>query len=266
MRVKPAALVGVGIWALYAAIVVALQKTSGIPYTDFGDSTSNMWRGVVLSLLVGAVVIAGLALWMGWWGPAMRDQHRVVIRWTLIGPAIYLIIALSNVATTDWGNISAGFLLAAVSLGVLVGFAEEFVCRGMLLVGLRGTAREVVAWALSCVLFGVMHGANVFLGAAVGETVSQVLVAGAQGSAFYILRRVSGWLGWAMLLHGFWDFSIFVQSTSGVEPSIVNVLFGLLLWPAIILSLIGGFVLARRTQTEAVEDYAAAGVPAPATA
>lgn len=252
MRVKPAALVGIGIWLLYVAIVVVLQKASGIPYTDFGDSTSNMWRGTVLSLAVGAVVIGLLGLWMGWWGAAVRDEHRTRVTWTLIAPVIYLVIVVGTFAGTDWSRVSAGFLLVALVLGILVGFAEEFVCRGMLLVGLRGTFHEVTVWALTCVLFGIMHGVNIFLGAPVTSTVLQVVMAGVQGSAFYILRRYSGTLVWAMLLHGLWDMSIFVHEQSGADPALV----GALIWVALPFALVGGFVVARRTQQGPVEDYA----------
>ena len=66
-----------------------------------------------------------------------------------IAPALFLLMVLGNFATTDWGNIAAGFLLVALALGVLVGFAEEIVCRGVLLVGLRGTFKEVMNKALN---------------------------------------------------------------------------------------------------------------------
>jgi membrane protease YdiL (CAAX protease family) len=252
VRVKPTALVGVAIWLLYVAIVVIMQKTSGIPYTEFGDSTGNMWRGVIPSLLVGSLVIAALAAWMRWWGAAMRDQHRTRVGWTLIAPGIFLLIALGNFAFTDWGNISAGYLLVALALGILVGFAEEIVCRGMLLVGLRGTFHEVAVWALTCVLFGFMHGVNIFLGASAGPTAVQVIAAALQGSAFYILRRYYGTLLWAMALHGLWDMSIFVQTQSDGPVNLLTVL----IWPTSILAAIGGFVVARRTAQGPVEDYA----------
>jgi hypothetical protein len=252
MRVKPTALVGLAIWLLYVAIVVIMQKTSGVPYTEFSDSTANMWRGVIPSLLVGSLVVTALAFWMRWWTAALRDQHRTRVGWTLIAPAIFLIIALGNFAFTDWGNISAGFVLVALVLGILVGFAEEIVCRGLLLVGLRGSFHEVAVWALTCVCFGLMHGVNIFLGASVGPTVTQVIAAAMQGSAFYILRRYYGSLIWAMALHGLWDMSIFVQTQSDGP---VNLLAALI-WPVSILAVVGGFVVARRTARGPVEDYA----------
>ena len=75
-----------------------------------------------------------------------------------------------------------------------------------------------------------------------------------QGSAFYILRRYYGTLVWAMVLHGLWDMSIFVQAQSDGP---VNVL-SLLVWPTSILAVIAGFVVARRTAEGPLEDYAKA--------
>lgn len=252
MRVKPSALVGIGVLVLYIVIIVVMQKTSGIPYTDFGDSTGNLWRGIVLSLVTGSVVVAGVGLVTGWFGAAMRDQHRTRVGWALLAPALFLLIAAGNLGFTDWAKLNLGFLAAALAMGLFVGFAEEFVCRGMLLVGLRGQLPEVGAWALTCAMFGLMHGINIFLGAPVGSTAAQVVLAGMQGSAFYVLRRHFGSLVWAMVLHGFWDLSIIIHEKSGGD---VNVL-GLLVWPASILAVVAGFVVARRTAAGPLEDYA----------
>jgi membrane protease YdiL (CAAX protease family) len=106
-----------------------------------------------------------------------------------------------------------------------------------------------------------MHGANILLGAPVQGTVSQVVTAAIQGSGFYILRRYFGTLVVAMLLHGFWDMAIFVNASSGAPVTV----FSLLPYLAMPFALIGGFVVALRTQRGTVEDYAkGAGAPAPA--
>lgn len=69
--------------------------------------------------------------------------------------------------------------------------------------------REVGAWFLTSLLFGLMHFVNVVLGAPVDGTVGQLLAASTAGTTFYILRGTTGSLVWAMLLHGLWDFSAF---------------------------------------------------------
>ncbi len=252
MRVKPTALVGIGIWILYVAIITTVSKINGVPYDEIGDSTSNLLRGAVVSLVIGGLIVAGLSAWMGWFGAAMRDQHRIRAWWMLIAPALVVVAIVGNLAFTDWGNVPIGFLLAAVALAIGVGFAEEFVCRGMLLVGLRGSFREVVAWALSCLFFGLMHGVNILLGAPAASTVSQIISSVMAGSTFYLLRRYFGSLIPAMILHGLFDLSIFVQSHSGSEGT----LLALLDWPAGLIAVIAGLVVALRTDKGPKESYA----------
>lgn len=124
----------------------------------------------------------------------MRDTHRSTARWTLIAPVLYLLVVLGNLALTEWSRVPVGFVLSALVLGVVAGFAEELVCRGVLLVGLRGQLGEVWAWLISCLLFGVMHRINIVLGQAVGSRALPCNTA----ETICILRRVTGSLVPAM--------------------------------------------------------------------
>ena len=58
-------------------------------------------------------------------------------------------------------------------------------------------------------LFGMSHLINIARGANRAATIGQVFTAFLAGTVFYILRRTTGSLVWAMLLHGLWDFSVF---------------------------------------------------------
>ena len=73
-----------------------------------------------------------------------------------------------------------------------------------------------------------MHVANAILGAPPLSSLAQAGLAFASGTAFYILRRVTGSLIWAMLLHGLWDVSVFAV---GHAPSAVA--FGSFLGPVV---------------------------------
>lgn len=263
MRIKPTALVGIGVFLLYVAIIVVVARFGGVPYPELGDSASNIMRGVVPSLAIGGLIIAGLALWMGWFGAAMRDEHRIRAWWMLIAPLLVVVAIVGNFVFTDWGNVGASFILTTLALAICVGFAEEFVCRGMLLVGLRGSVREVAAWALSCLFFGLMHLVNILSGAPASGTVSQIVSSAMAGSTFYLLRRYFGSLLPAMILHGLFDMSIFIQAHSGSQGSIL----ALLDWPAGVIAVIAGLVVALRTQRGPVESYARnAGAKAPTPA
>jgi membrane protease YdiL (CAAX protease family) len=251
MRVQARATVGIGVWLLYVAILIALGQLGGVEYDVLWDSASNIVRGILPSLVVGGLVVAVLAVRMGWWSAAMRDEHRIRSWWMLIAPALALVAALANFAVTDWGSVTIAFFLAALTVGVAVGFAEELTCRGVLLVGLRGSLREVGAWALSCVAFGLMHTVNLLLGAPSSGTVNQIITSAMAGSTFYLLRRYFGSLLPAMFLHGLWDMSVFVQEFSGSTGTVL----ALLEWPAGIVAIVAGFVVARRTERGPQESY-----------
>jgi hypothetical protein len=168
-------------------IVVVIQGTSGVPYTELSASSANLWRDPILSIAGASAVVAALAAWWGWWQPALFERTRAR-RWTVIAPALVLVLALSNL--------------------------------GVHLPRLRAHAQR-----------------EHLLGDPVVGTLQQIVLAGAQGSAFYALRRVSGSLIWAMALHGLRDFSVFMLGTSGranpfalltLVSAVVSVVFGFL--------------------------------------
>lgn len=107
-----------------------------------------------------------------------------------------------------------------IALGVLVGFSEEMMSRGLVLTAFRSRLGEGWAWFLSGALFGLMHIANAFMGAPLANSLLQAGLAFASGTAFYIVRRVTGSLVWAMLLHGLWDISVFSVGHAPIAPAL----------------------------------------------
>ncbi|GAA3633049.1 CPBP family intramembrane glutamic endopeptidase [Microlunatus ginsengisoli] len=230
MRISPRPWLGLAAFVGYIAVILGVQGTSGIPYPELADTAHNIWRSGVLSIVLASLLMAVLATWWGWWRPALFERPPTTRRWTIIAPVLMALLASTNLLLTDWGGVGWGFVLAGIALGLAVGFGEEFTARGLLLVGLRGRLREVMVWVLTCSMFGLMHGINIILGAPAGDTVVQIISAAMSGSVFYILRRVTGTLIWAMALHGLWDFSLFVLAASGSSNAftILQLPFGLL--------------------------------------
>ncbi|MFC8680200.1 CPBP family intramembrane glutamic endopeptidase [Microbacterium ureisolvens] len=192
----------------YVAVVFVVQQLTGVPYTDLGDSGANLFLGAGLSLIVGAILLAITTTLLGWWRPALFDRHRSAHSWPIIAPAIMVLALLVNLVSTDWSSYDGAFFAASVVL-LLVGFTEELTTRGLLLVSLRSRLSEVWVWFLTSALFGLMHLINALGGQPLAPTMQQVALAFGGGTIFYILRRVTGSLIWAMVLHGFWDFSTF---------------------------------------------------------
>ena len=210
MRVRPRVWIGIVIWAGYVVVVFVLGLLSGVGYEHIGDSTRTVFQGAVLFLAVGSVLLAVTTSLLGWWRPALFETERSHHKWPIIAPAIMaLSIILTLSVGVDWSKIDGGYLAGLLLLGVLVGFAEELTTRGLLLTGLRASLREGWVWFITSALFGLMHAVNIVLGAPVPGTLQQVGFAFLGGTAFYIVRRVTGSLIWAMALHGAWDFSTF---------------------------------------------------------
>ncbi|MET0813117.1 MAG: CPBP family intramembrane glutamic endopeptidase [Microbacterium sp.] len=209
MRVAPRIWIGIAVWVGYVIIIAAVSLLSGVPFPEIGTSADTTWRGAVLDLAVGAVFLVIVATFLGWWRPALFERQRSHHKWPIFVPIVMLAGALFNLFNTDWSKFDASFILSLVALGVLVGFNEELMARGLLLTGLRSRLREGWVWFITSALFGAMHLVNALLGAPLDQSILQAGLAFASGTAFYIVRRVTGSLIWAMILHGLWDVSVF---------------------------------------------------------
>lgn len=223
-KVRPRVWIGVLIWLGYSAVVALVQGLSGLPYTAWGDTGDTLFRGAGISLIVGAILLVITTTILGWWRPALFEQERSRHRWPIIAPLLLLVLTAVNLFATEWESYDAAFFGASLVL-LLVGFTEEVTTRGLLLVALRSRFREMWVWLLSSIAFGLMHYINLFQGQDFGATSQQVWSAFLAGTTFYVLRRVTGSLVWAMILHGLWDFSVFAVGHAGL--SVTSVFVGL---------------------------------------
>jgi membrane protease YdiL (CAAX protease family) len=66
-------------------------------------------------------------------------------------------------------------------------------------------------------VFGLFHFVNLFTGAPLEQTMFQVMHAGAMGFLYAALRLRLGAVWPLMLIHGFWDFSLFVLQSAQTE-------------------------------------------------
>ena len=146
-RVRPTVSIGLAIWLGELLLVLGVQAAAGVPYDEWGDSAGNLFLGAGLSLVVSAVLLGITVTLLGWWRPALYERHRSRHRWMLIFPILVAVAAAMNLAGTDWGAYSGAFLGASLVL-CLVGFTEEIVNRGLLLVGLRARLAEGWVWFL----------------------------------------------------------------------------------------------------------------------
>jgi membrane protease YdiL (CAAX protease family) len=235
MRIKPTPLISIALLLIYMAVVAAIWAVNGVDYETVAESSDTVVKGIVIPVGVGAAFLAVAATWLGWWRPAMVEETKVGPRWALVVPGLLLVIGLSGVATIDFGAASTQTLLLVALGTAFVGFSEELLTRGLMIVGFRGTLSEVWVWFLSSLLFGLLHGLNVFFGQSIGATLYQIVFAFMLGTAFYVTRRVTGLLVVGMVIHALWDFGALSTEHSGGDPSPIG---GVLSWVTAILALV----------------------------
>lgn len=235
-RVRPAVWLGLLAYAGYLAVFCSVWIVNGIDYPHIGDNESTLLRWYVVPLAVGAVAITAFVTAYGWWRPALFDTRRLPRGvWTL--PVIMAAAAVLNLVGQDFGRVTTVMWVYLIVGSLMVGYNEELMTRGQLVVALRSRFGEFGVWLLSTALFALIHLPNTLFGTGAGG-VLQVPVTFLLGSVFYLLRRVSGTLIAAMFLHALWDFSSF----AAVDGWVV----GLIGPPVGIAAVIVAAVLTRR--------------------
>ena len=248
MRVQPRPLITLGIAVVYMAIVGITWAVVGLNYDEVGDSTSTVVKGIVIPIVLGGVFLAGVTSYLGWWRPGPPRGHaRSPVAVGGAGAQSRSRASVRMLGGAAPAGRCAADYLAGLAIGtLLVGFSEEMLYRGTGLVGLRGGFKEPVAWALSCLLFGLIHALNAFFGQSIGSTIQQIVFAFLAGSVFYMTRRVSGTLILCMLLHAWIDFTTLGFSKAAADAKSPFTILGFFQWGAFALALIGVFLVLRR--------------------
>lgn len=241
MRVKPTALSAIVAILGYMVVVFTVWAATGLKYDEVGDTLENVQKGIVLSMVLGAVYLAAVTTFLGWWKPAIHEPRKVGSRWMWLIPALLLLGAVGNLSFTKWGEIDgvAGYALWLAIGTLFVGFNEELLTRGLAVVGGRGSMHEKWVWVFSGGIFAVLHAPNALFGQSATGTVQQMVFAFAIGLTYYVVRRVSGTLIVTMALHAVWDYSVFIQerSVTDLEDTPVNP-SGFALYVAVILGIV----------------------------
>jgi uncharacterized protein len=212
LRVRPHVRWGVLGYFLYIAVFYGIFVLNGVDYPRIGESEQTLLLWYVAPMSGGAVLAFTIVTIYGWWRPSLVER-RSLSRWTMTLPIIMTVIAIVNMLIADFTRVTPLMWLYLFVGSILVGFNEEMIHRGQLIVALRSRFGETGVWLLSTGMFAVFHLPDMFLGLGAGA-LFQVMMAFGLGSIFYLARRSTGSLVASMFLHGLWDLSIFSHGTS----------------------------------------------------
>jgi membrane protease YdiL (CAAX protease family) len=253
VRLPPTLGRGFAVAVLYALVFLVGGLISGVDYDEITADASNVLGFVIIPVGLGILVTLGLTARWGWWRALFHEERKLTEhRWLRLIPVLLVLNIVIVLALSPWEEWNAGLVLLILLGTLMVGFAEEIVFRGYLLVGARARYTEVGAWFVSSGLFALFHGLNIITGQAVGTTITQVVFAFVFGSALYFVRRLSGLLVVGMVIHGFWDFSSFISAGRGDEAGTVSgqLAAAPFTWGTALLTIAGLIVVFRRRKPE----------------
>lgn len=210
MRIRPSIWVALAVVLADVAWTTALMLSSGLAYADIGKSAGNVVRMALVPLAVGVVLLTAFLVFARW-DHVWRDPVRLPTTPAMkVAMVVFVTAVVVRFAGAGWGRIPLDLLVAVLALGVLVGYVEEILFRGIFLRAMRqGGRSEARAVVWTAVAFGLFHLPNIVLGQG-WLGLLQVVVATFTGAMLYAFRRQWAFILPAMIAHGLWDVSTFL--------------------------------------------------------
>ena len=141
------------------------------------------------------------------WNREMYGRQRIYRSWWMwIAPLTVLTPIMLRVLGIDWGRHGFDLVALVLATGLLIGFVEELLTRGIGVKMLRDAGHgEWAVAALSSLVFALLHSVNLLSGQALSTVGFTVVYAFAFGVLMYLTLRTTGFLVGAMILHGLTD-------------------------------------------------------------
>ena len=234
-----------GFWRLllvvvvYLAIYLAAGKLTSALWpseseADLLSSVSAVFFQITIGLLVGAVVLIAFVAYTGWGREIFGRQTVYRSWWMWIAPVVVALPILFRVLGIDWGGRPLEIVLLVLASGLLIGFVEELLYRGIAVTMLRGGGhREWSVAVLSSLLFASSHSVNLFSGQELRTVGATIAYTFPFGVLMYLSMRVTRFIVVAMVLHGLTDPTTILASggidkVGGTEGTTGVALYGVL--------------------------------------
>jgi uncharacterized protein len=212
-----------GLYELMGVLVGAVFGDEGSPMRGESGSPADVLIGTALPIVLGSVLLVAFAASVGWLRSLFARQELGGRRWMWVGIVVVLVINVSALLSLDYAGAGAALIGAWMLTGLFVGFAEEFLTRGLVIRITRAGGHGEIAVALtSAGIFAALHIGNVFTSdQAIATTALQVVYTFFFGICMYLALRVTRTLVAPILLHASTDPSLFLH---GAHPASGNLL------------------------------------------
>lgn len=197
------------VWTTIVMVVPKLQL--GDRKIGLDESVS---QSIVVTFVIAPLFLLGLVAYFRWQRKVGLKAAEPKGSWKILWlPMIFVIAFLAL-------GIALGLPPVLVILFVfintmLVGISEELMFRGVIFYGVLTKFGIWQAVLITSVWFGSLHAANGFLTGDFTGATAQALAATLSGVWFMAIRLRTNSVYPGMLIHGLWDFGVFVLARSG---------------------------------------------------
>ena len=217
----------VGYIVLYQLAGLALGPLVGdqIDKDNLFATPASVFFGLGAAIVVGSIILIVFTASVGWLRPLFAKQPIGGRWWMWIFVLLVIIPIVLRFVGIDYGFYGADVVVTSLFVGLLIGFAEELLYRGIVVKILRDAGhREWIVAVGSALLFALSHSINLLVGQPVIVVLLTVVYTFGFGILMYLVMRVTGNLVWAMLVHAMTDPTTFlaagaVDASTGVAHS-----------------------------------------------
>lgn len=183
------------------------------------SSTRSVLIAIAAPLAMGAIVLL-VFLRSARWPAATFTRQPVGGRWWMwIAVGLAIIPIVLRLFGIDYGAFAPGVVASMFLAGLLVGFTEELIYRGIVVKLLRDAGhREITVAVLSSLLFALSHSINAISGQPLATVAVTVVYTFGFGILMYLALRVTGSLVWPILLHALTDPTTILAS-GGIDEN-----------------------------------------------
>jgi membrane protease YdiL (CAAX protease family) len=217
-----------GLWRLLLVVVVYMAIYLGAGWVgsqfagefkdeDLLSSLGSVFFQLTLALVVGAIVLMAFSSYMGWTAEMFARQRIYRSWWMWIAPVVVALPVLLRAFSIEWGGPGFDVVALVLVTGLLIGFTEELLTRGIGVKMLRDAGHgEWAVAALSSLVFALLHSTNLLSGQAFSTVGFTVIYTFAFGVLMYLTMRATGFLIWAMIFHALTDPTT-ILATGGID-------------------------------------------------